>query len=92
MRFCHRVLGEAPARPRKAKHSTVSSAKGNAAPHVERSVDNSTTPSTASAPSEAAQVALLDDLLSYQRSPDDKPTIQSGPRIAKIKFANPGEL
>jgi hypothetical protein len=41
---------------------------------------------------EAAQVALLDDLLSYQPLPQDKSATQSGPRIAKIKFANPGEL
>jgi hypothetical protein len=41
---------------------------------------------------EASQVALRDDLLSYQAPSDDKPAAQSNLRLAKIKFANPGDL
>jgi hypothetical protein len=32
---------------------------------------------------------LLANLRSYQSPSDDKPAAQGGPRIAKIKFANP---
>ena len=92
MRFCQRVLGEEPARTRKRKHRPVAGANQTAVPLAPQPANHPTTPALASAASEAAQVALLDDLLSYQAPPDDKPAAQSGPRIAKIKFANPGEL
>lgn len=90
MRFCQRVLGEAPARARKSKHRAASRPAVNALFTSAESPNGHATQSTPV--SEAAQVALLDDLLSYQPSPDDKAGAQSGPRIAKIKFANPGEL
>jgi cell division septum initiation protein DivIVA len=92
MRFCQRVLGEAPARARKSKHRVASRPAVNARSTSAESANGHATQSTASAVSEAAQVALLDDLLSYQPSPNDKSSAQSGPRIAKIKFANPGDL
>lgn len=92
MRFCQRVLGETPVRARKGKHRTTSRSSANAFPNSSESANGHTTQSTAPTVNEAAQVALLDDLLSYQPSPDDKVATQSGPRIAKIKFANPGEL
>ena len=90
MRFCQSVLGEAPVRTRKGKHRAASRSPANASPISTESANGHRTPSAAPAVSEAAQVALLDDLLSYQ--PDDKTAAQNGPRIAKIKFANPGEL
>ncbi len=43
-------------------------------------------------PGESAQVALLDDLLSYQQPEESKPITQGGPRIAKIQFANPNDV
>ena len=92
MRFCQRVLGEAPVRVRKGKHRPSSRPATNASPISPEGANGHVTPSATPAVSEAAQVALLDDLLSYQPSPDDKAAVQSGPRIAKIKFANPGEL
>ena len=91
MRFCQRVLGEAPVRARKAKHRAASRSTANGSPNFAENANGHVKQSTAPAVSEAAQVALLDDLLSYQPSPDDK-AAQGGPRIAKIKFANPGEL
>lgn len=92
MRFCQRVLGEAPVRARKAKARAAPRSVANTSPNSAESANGHVAQSTASAVSEAAQVALLDDLLSYQPSPNDKASVQSGPRIAKIKFANPGEL
>lgn len=92
MRFCQRALGEAPVRARKAKHRAASRLVPNASPNSAESANGHVTQSTMPPVSEAAQVALLDDLLSYQPSPDDKTVAQGGPRIAKIKFANPGEL
>ena len=92
MRFCQRVLGEAPARARHAKNRAASRPAGHAAANATHTAKEHTARSAASASCEAAQVALLDDLLSYQQSPDEKAAAQSGPRIAKIKFANPGEL
>jgi hypothetical protein len=42
---------------------------------------------------EAAQAALLDDLLSAAPSNlVSKPVSEGGPRIARIEFAKPGEL
>ena len=90
MRFCQRVLGESPVRARKGKHRPASRSSANVSLKSPESANGHATQSTAV--SEAAQVALLDDLLSYQPSPDAKAAAQSGPRIAKIKFANPGEL
>ena len=89
MRFCQRVLGEEPARARKRKPRPGSRANETAVPLSPQPAMNSTTPVIASSASEAAQVALLDDLLSYQAPPDDKSAAQSGLCIAKIKFANP---
>jgi hypothetical protein len=91
MRFCQRVLGEVPARQRKAKHRVGSRPTGHPSPDAADTTNVKAARGTTS-PSEAAQVALLDDLLSYQPRPQDKSATQSGPRIAKIKFANPGEL
>ena len=91
MRFCQRVLGEAPVRARKGKHRAASRLTANVSQNSVESANGHVTQSTAPNVSEAAQVALLDDLLSYQPLPDDK-AAQGGPRIAKIKFANPGEL
>ena len=92
MRFCRRVLGEMPTRVRKAKHRDSSRQAGQTARTATSSPNGQTSLSAAAVPSEAAQVALLDDLLSYQPPPDDKPAAQGGPRIAKIKFASPSEL
>ena len=92
MRFCQRVLGEMPTRARKGKHRATSRLIANVSPSAAESANGHVTPSAAQTVSEAAQVALLDDLLNYQSLPDDKSAAQSGPRIAKIKFANPGEL
>ncbi len=92
MRFCRRVLGETPARAHKSKHRNSSRKDGEAATSIAGNSNGKPSPGIASTPSEAAQIALLDDLLSYQPPPDDKPAAQSGPRIAKIKFANPSEL
>ncbi len=92
MRFCQRALGEAPTRARKAKHRDSSRQAAQSARTAADSPNKQTSTSAAAAPSEAAQVALLDDLLSYQPPPDGKPAAQGGPRIAKIKFASPSEL
>ena len=91
MRFCQRVLGESPTRARKAKQRAGSAKKDRAATKTARDANTHAASPAAAAVSEAAQVALLDDLLSYQ-PPDAKPTTQGGPRIAKIQFANPGDL
>ena len=92
MRFCQRVLAEAPSRARHAKNRASSRPAGHASANATHTAKENVARPAASAPSEAAQVALLDDLLSYQPSPEEKPSAESGPRIAKIKFANPGEL
>ncbi|MCI0538200.1 MAG: hypothetical protein L0Z50_23585 [Verrucomicrobiales bacterium] len=92
MRFCQRVLGEARARARKSKHRVASCPAVNALSTSAEPANGHVTQPIAPSVSEAAQVALLDDLLSYQPSADDKAAGQNGPRIAKIKFANPDEL
>ena len=92
MRFCHRVLGETPVRARKSKHRAASRLPTNVPSNAAETANGHVTPSTTPTVSEAAQVALLDDLLSYQPLAGDKAAAQGGPRIAKIKFANPGEL
>lgn len=87
-RFCQRVLGE----PRR-----VPKAKPRAAPLKPRGVPEvvpprSTpvpTPTAHPQPSDAAQVTLLEDLLSFRPEQLAKPPSQGGPRIAKIEFANP---
>lgn len=92
MRFCRRVLGEPPTRVRKAKRCDASRQARHPTKTAPGMPNGQPSRSTAATPSEAAQIALLDDLLSYQPPPDDKPAAQGGPRIAKIKFANPSEL
>jgi len=91
MRFCRRVLGESPTRARRAKQRAEPAKKGRAATKTAHNANTPAASPPAAAVSESAQVALLDDLLSYQ-PPDAKPTTQGGPRIAKIQFANPGDL
>lgn len=83
MRFCQRELGEKPVRNPKCKSIATSkptpAANSHAAP---------------SAPlTKAAQAVLLDNLLSaVPANVSSKPTSESGPRIARIEFAKPGEL
>lgn len=86
LRFCRRVLNEAPVRAGKTKSRAAVRKTESAAPKAAPVATNHAAPSANI--SEAAQVALLDDLLSC---PPDGAT-GSGPRIAKIKFANPDEL
>jgi hypothetical protein len=92
MRFCKRVAGDSPTRARKANHRVSPQKNGT----VTRNTAPTATPHASSVaspiPSESAQVALLDDLLSYRPPEEAKPTAQGGPRIAKIEFAKPGEL
>lgn len=83
MRFCQRELGEKPVRNSKRKPSGApkprAAANGHAAPPTPLN--------------EAAQTMLLDDLLSAAPpNPPGKPSIDGGPRIARIEFAKPGEL
>ena len=83
MRFCQRELGEKPVRNTKRRSTAASksapAANGHAAPPA---------PMT-----EAAQAALLDDLLSAAPANlVSKPAGEGGPRIARIEFAKPGEL
>jgi hypothetical protein len=92
MRFCRRVLGEAPVRACKGRHRAVPRKNESAAPKPAPAANNHTTSDTTPLPSESAQVALLDDLLSYQPPDAAKPAAQGGPRIAKIQFANPADL
>lgn len=83
MRFCQRELGHKPVRYAKRKPS--------AAPKTAPVENTATAP--AAAMSEAAHAALLDNLLSAV--PPDlavKVSGESGPRIARIEFAKPGEL
>ena len=80
MRFCHNQLGEKPVRNGKRKPSTASKpapvGKDHAAPPA---------PMT-----EAAQAALLDNLLSaVPANLSPKTTGEGGPRIARIEFAKP---
>jgi hypothetical protein len=89
MRFCQHVLGESPTR-HKATQRVAPAKKGRATRKTTDAANAHASPA-ASIVSEAAQVALLDDLLSYQPPSEAKPTTQSGPRIAKIQFANPGD-
>ena len=92
LRYCRAVLGEAPARRVKAHHRAASSAPRRRTRTAVSNSNSQASQSTPSTPNEAAQAALLDDLLSYQPPPDDKSAAQTGPRIAKIKFAKPDEL
>ena len=90
MRFCRRVLGEQPVRVARAKLRTIANKNGRAAPKAAPiAVVNAPLSTTVS---EAAQVALLDDLLNCPPMDAIKPSAPGGPRIAKIKFANPSEL
>lgn len=92
MRFCQRVLGEEPVRARKKKTRVAARVVERAPQNIAEAANGHTTSSATVVASEAAQVALLDDLLSYQPGEDKAAAPQSGPRIAKIKFANPSEL
>ncbi|MBK7999435.1 MAG: hypothetical protein IPK15_12175 [Verrucomicrobia bacterium] len=89
MRFCQRVLGEAPQRALRAKARTASAKRNGAASNTGHRANKPDSPAAHPLPSEAAQIALLDDLLSYQPESQAKPPTQIGPRIAKIEFANP---
>ena len=83
MRFCQRELGEKPTRSAKRKSS--------AAPKSAPAANGHATPSARM--TEAAQVGLLDDLLSaVPANLSPKPVDEGGPRIARIEFAKPGEL
>jgi len=82
MRFCRRVLGEKRARNPGHKPSAA-----------KRPVPATTHPAAVKpAMSEAAQVALLDDLLTASAPPPTPNMTEGGPRIARIEFAKPGEL
>src|SRR6185503_12026247 len=80
LRYCRRVLGEAPARARKANRRLASPAAGRSAKTAAVHAKGRPFQSSATVAAEAAQVTLLDDLLSYQAPPDDKSAAQSGPR------------
>ena len=90
MRFCRRVLGELPVRATRAKSRAVAHKNGSAASKAAPLATGNTALSTTV--SEAAQVALLDDLLNCPPQDATKSSAPGGPRIAKIKFANPNEL
>ncbi|MCI0541417.1 MAG: hypothetical protein L0Z50_39970 [Verrucomicrobiales bacterium] len=92
MRFCQRILGEAPVRARKTKHHVAPHKNGTIAPNAAPTAIRSAASAASPMPSELAQVALLDDLLSYQHPEESKPSSQGGPRIAKIQFANPNDV
>lgn len=82
MRFCRRVLGEKRTRNPGRKPSVAKwpiPATTHRAP-------------VKPAMSEAAQVALLDDLLTASAPPPTPSVTEGGPRIARIEFAKPGEL
>lgn len=82
MRFCRRILGEKRTRNPGRKPSVT-----------KRSVITTTHPASVKpAMSEAAQVALLDDLLTASAPPPTPNMTEGGPRIARIEFAKPGEL
>jgi hypothetical protein len=90
MRFCRRVLGEQPARAARAKPRATAHKNGSAAPKAAPvTTGNAALSATVS---EAAQVALLDDILNCPPLDSTKSPTPGGPRIAKIKFANPNEL
>lgn len=83
MRFCHSQLGEKPVRSVKRKTAAASKTSSTANGHAALSA-----PMT-----EAAQAVLLDNLLSaVPANLVPKPSNESGPRIARIEFAKPGEL
>jgi hypothetical protein len=90
MRFCWSALGKRPVRAERAKSRAATRKIGNAAPQT-APVPNAKTPLSAMV-SEAAQVALLDDLLTCPPPDTTESTAPGGPRIAKIKFANPNDL
>jgi hypothetical protein len=85
--FCRTRLGEAPTRGNSANLRTSSRKKRVATAPGSPNANGAGLPVTI--PNESAQIALLEDLLSYQPEPSAKPCSQSGPRIAKIEFANP---
>lgn len=89
LQFCQRVLGENPARGSKAKLRAAPAKNPRAVGPATSHAAPAPTPAARPQPSEAAQVALLDDLLSFRPEQLAKPPTQGGPRIAKIEFANP---
>jgi DNA-binding protein H-NS len=83
MRFCQRELGEKSTRS--AKRKSVAAPKSTPAANGHAA---SPAPLT-----KAAQAVLLDNLLSaVPANLSVKPASESGPRIARIEFAKPGEL
>jgi hypothetical protein len=90
MRFCRRGLGEQPVRVARPKSRAAVHKNGSAAPKAAPVATDKA--ALATTVSEAAQVALLDDLLNCPLLEAAKPPASGGPRIAKIKFANPNEL
>lgn len=90
MRFCQHELGEQPVRAARSKPRTATHKNSAAAPKATPVVPGNAALSTTV--SEAAQVALLDDLLNCPPLDATKPSASGGPRIAKIKYANPNEL
>lgn len=89
LRFCQSILGEAPTRARKAKHRPAEHKNSAATSTVPPKANGVAAP--VATPSESAQIALLDDLLSYQPIEANKLPTQSGPRVAKIQFAKPDD-
>ncbi|MCI0538186.1 MAG: hypothetical protein L0Z50_23515 [Verrucomicrobiales bacterium] len=92
MRFCKRVLGDSPTRAHKNNHCATPRKNGTGARNAAPTATSPAASAASPMPSESAQVALLDDLLSYQPPVESKAKIQGGPRIAKIEFAKPGDL
>ena len=90
MRFCRRVLDEQSVRAARAKARATAHKNGSATPKAAPVATGN--PALSTTVSEAAQVALLDDLLNCPPLDAPKSSAPGGPRIAKIKFANPNEL
>lgn len=85
-RFCQLALGEQPGRATRSKSRSTPHKHASTAPKAAPLA----TPSTSV--NEAAQVAMLDDLLNGPPLDTTTSPQPGGPRIAKIKFANPNEL
>lgn len=91
MRFCQRVLGEQPVHARRAASRAVIPKNGRTAPKAAASAKAPAAPPISSPMTEEAQVELLDDLLNCPQPAAARQSGESGPRIAKIEFANPNE-
>jgi len=85
-RFCQLALGEQPGRATRSKSRSTPHKHASTAPKAAPLA----TPSTSV--NEAAKVAMLDDLLNGPPLDTTTSPQPDGPRIAKIKFANPNEL